>query len=126
MTDCDYNCPMDSFFNDPGVQRVPAGETRFLALRAEPDPQRKRLKVGLELTPFEQSPTLEICLYDSDGVCSCAASIIEPPSWNFELTLHIRKKEPAGSYRLTASLFYPDLGEVDREEIPITVPATPQ
>lgn len=109
--------------NDPDVPRLPAPKTRLLDLWAEPSLDGRRLKVGLRLTPFEQRPTVELSLYDSSGDLASSASIVEPMGWKLELTLHVRKKEPAGIYRLNASLLYPELGEVDQRAIEITVPA---
>lgn len=114
---------MEFLINDPEVPRLPALKTRLLDLWAEPSPDGQRLKVGLRLTPFEKRPTVELSLLDSSGELTSSASIIEPVGWELELTLHVRKKEPAGVYRLNASLLYPELGEVDRREIEITVPA---
>ena len=43
--------------------------------------------------------------------------------WKLELTLHIRKTGSTnGKYTLTASLSYPELGEIDRRTLIIEVP----
>ncbi len=115
---------MEFFLNDPNIQRVSPDQTRFVDLRAEPYPDGKKIRISLELTPFEKRPNIELSLLDSEGVDAGSASIIEPMGWKLELTLHNRKPAPEiGKYTLIASLSYPDLGEVDRREISIETPA---
>jgi hypothetical protein len=128
---------MGFFFADPNVERLPPTETRLLDLRAEPEPDGKRIRVFLDLTPFQQKPDIELLLFDSAGREASSASIIEPVGWNLELTLHIRKvfapvpevapegkMEPSvaahETYTLQANLSYPDLGLVDQRRIAIS------
>ena len=114
---------MEFFFTDPNIERLLPSQTRLLDLRAEPDPDGKRLRVALDLTPFQQRPYIELSLTDLTGNEAASASIVEPVGWKLELTLHIRKTGPtAGKYTLTASLSYPELGEIDRRKIIIEMP----
>ena len=106
---------MEFFINDPSIPRYPPAEVHLLDLRADSDPDRKRLRVTLELTPFKQRPIIELDLTDSAGNKVASASIIEPVGWKLELTLHIRKIVPTnGKYTLVASLSYPDMGDRQR------------
>ena len=116
---------MESFFTDPDIARLPAADTRLLDLCAEPYPDGKRLRVTLNLTPFQQKPYLELTLIDPTGNIAATASIIEPVAWRLELTLHIRMpaKSLSGGYNLTAVLSFPDLGEIDRRSIAIKIPS---
>jgi hypothetical protein len=114
---------MEFFINDPNIERTPPAETRLLDLQAKPDPDGKRLRVVLSLTPFQQRPVIELSLTDSAGTIVASASIIEPVGWKLELTLHIRKTGMNnGKYTLAASLTYPDLGEIDRRTFIVEVP----
>ena len=113
---------MEFFLNDPEIERFPPTETRLLDLRVEPYPDGRRLRVALDLTPFQKRPSLELTLTDSTGAEAGSASIIEPNSWKLELTLHIRQPDPAGTYTLSVCLSYPELEEVDRRTITITIP----
>ncbi len=118
---------MEFFFNDPNIQRLPPEETRLVNLRADPSPDGKRLRVTLELTPFQRKPYIELVLADGSGKEMTSASIVEPNGWKLELTLHIRKStadiksetDKSGNCTLTAVLSYPDLGEIDRRQIPV-------
>ena len=114
---------MEFLLNDPNIERRPPAETRLLDLHAEPDPDGKRIRVALDLTPFQQKPYIELSLTDSNGNAAASTSIVEPVSWKLELTLHIRKTgTTAGKYTLAASLSYPELGEIDRRTTIIDVP----
>lgn len=113
---------MEFFINDPNIQRLPPEATRLLGLRAEPDPDGKRMRVVIELTPFQKRPDIELKLTDSAGVEVSAASIIEPVGWKLELTMHIRTSAPTpGKYTLVASVSYSDLGEVDHQTLVVEI-----
>jgi hypothetical protein len=115
---------MEFFLNDSQAPRQPPDQTRLLDLRAEPYPDGQRLRVTLELTPFQQRPYLELTLKHLGGEEVVSASIVEPMTWKLELTLHIRKANfSVGKYTLVAGLSYPDLGEIDRRELTIDIPA---
>jgi hypothetical protein len=114
---------MEFFINDPNIVRYPPAKIHVLDMRANPAPDGKRLQVALDLTPFQQRPIIELDLTDSSGNKVASANIIEPVGWKLELTLHIRKTGPTyGKYTLSASLSYPELGEVDRHTLVIEVP----
>src|SRR5512141_3211215 len=118
---------MEFFFNDPNIERLPPEKTRLLDLRADPNPDGKRIHVTLELTPFLKRPYLELVLANPAGLAISSVSIIEPNGWKLELTMHLRPgsvplpgTEPPpeteemvveiGQCSLTAVLSYPDLG----------------
>jgi hypothetical protein len=113
---------MEFFLNDPQIERFPPAETRLLDLRAAPYPDGRRLRVAIDLTPFQKRPMLELTLTDSAGAEAGSVAIVEPNSWKLELTLHIRQPAPSGTYALSARLLYAGLDEVDQREISITVP----
>ncbi|PIZ26514.1 MAG: hypothetical protein COY47_00035 [Chloroflexi bacterium CG_4_10_14_0_8_um_filter_57_5] len=125
---------MDAFFLDPNVERLPPEETRILDLCAEPYPEGKRVRISLELTPFQQRPYIELTLNDPDGNEVSSASIVEPMGCKLELTMHLRPSTSlppvaplrTGAYQLTAVLSYPDLGEIDRLETSIVIPTITQ
>jgi hypothetical protein len=100
---------MDIFFPDDLLPRATPEETRITELRAEAYPDRGRVRVNLEITPFQTRPHVDISLTDSDGDEVATTSFVEPMTWKLEFTLHIRgKADPAGGYRLEARLYYPD------------------
>ena len=98
---------MDFFFPEDQLQRMTPEETRITSLTAQPYPDGYRLRVNIEMTPFQKRPHLEVVLRDADGDEVTSASIVEPMSWKIEFTMHIRG-ELNNPYTLEATLFYPD------------------
>ena len=116
---------MEFFLTDPNIERTLPADTRLINLRAEPYSEGRRLKVTLDLTPFQEKPYLDLALTDFSGELIAATSIVEPITCGLELNLHIRKDGEAqgGPYKLTAIISYPDLGEVDRRDLYINFPS---
>jgi hypothetical protein len=98
---------MDFFLPEDHLQRTTPAETRIMALTAEPYPDGYRLRVNIEMTPFQQRPHLEVVLRDADNEEVASSSIVEPLGWKIEFTMHIRG-ELNNPYTLEARLFYPD------------------
>jgi len=98
---------MEFFFPEDNLQRMTPEETRITSLTAEPYPDGYRLRVNIEITPFQKRPQIEVALNDADGEEVASSSIIEPMNWKIEFTMHIRG-ELRNPYTLQAKLFYPD------------------
>ena len=98
---------MDFFLPEDHLQRAVPEETRITSLTAHPYPDGYRLRVNIEMTPFQQRPHLEVVLNDADNQEIASSSIIEPLGWKIEFTMHIRG-ELNNPYTLQARLFYPD------------------
>ena len=98
---------MDFFFPEDNLQRMTPEETQITSLSAEPYPDGYRLRVNIEITPFQKRPFIEVTLNDSDGEEVASSSIVEPLTWKLEFTMHIRG-ELKNPYTLEAKLFYPD------------------
>ena len=98
---------MDFFLPEDHLQRAVPEETRITSLTAAPYPDGYRLRVNIEITPFQQRPHLEVVLKDANHEEIASSSIIEPLGWKIEFTMHIRG-ELNNPYTLEARLFYPD------------------
>ena len=129
---------MDIFFEDPTEIPLPPDEVRIRELRAEPWPDGLRVKIYLEVDPFQQKPSANVFIHDAQGRELAQASVIETMTRRMEFTMHLRQAEPGGEYRLNAVLFYtdplpepqpgeqapiqlPDSTEVDRAEVTFTI-----
>lgn len=97
---------MDIFFQDPSVIPLPPNEVRIKTLRAEPWPDNRRIRVYLEITPFQKRPSGEIILINSFGEETSSISIIETIDPKMEFTLHIRGQQPTGEFTVRATIFY--------------------
>ena len=98
---------MDFFLPEDHLQRATPEETRITSLTAEPYPDGYRLRVNIEMTPFQTRPHLEVVLSDADQEEVASTSIVEPLGWKIEFTMHIRG-ELNNPYTVEAKLFYPD------------------
>lgn len=112
------------FFNIDSIEiRQSPTEVRFKSIQVEPFSDGKRVHVKIHLTPFQRPPCLELSLEDPNGNEASSVSIIEPPHWIQELTMHIRiSVKPPGRLILNARLFYPDIEGYDSRSVEIMVP----
>ncbi len=98
---------MDFFFPEDNLQRMTPEETHITSLTAEPYPDGERVRVDIEMTPFQTRPYLEVTLTDANGGEVATASIVEPMGWKLEFTMHLRGSN-LGPFKIEARLFYPD------------------
>ncbi len=98
---------MDFFFPEDNLNRATPEETKITTLTAQPYPDARRIRVNLEITPFQKRPYIEITLTDANNNEIAATSIVEPLSWKLELTMHIRG-QLNNPYTLNAKLYYPE------------------
>lgn len=86
---------------------LPKEEVRILSASAAPYPDRQRLRVAIEVSPFLERPNLLLMVHDERDEVVGEASIIATMHPNMEFTLHLRHKgEPTGAHSLTVELFY--------------------
>jgi hypothetical protein len=95
------------FFPEDHLERATPEETRITSLHAEAYPDGRRLRVTLEMTPFQKRPYLEVLLRDADNVDVASAAIVEPLSWKLEITMHVRG-QTRDPHTLEVKLYYPD------------------
>ena len=100
----DFFLPMA---NDNSSDRAAPEDTKITQLSAHPYPDGYRLRVNLEITPFQKRPYIELTLHDSDGNEVASTNFVEPLSWKLEFTMHLRG-ELNNPYALSARLYYPD------------------
>ncbi|NUM44577.1 MAG: hypothetical protein HUU38_07700 [Anaerolineales bacterium] len=108
---------MDIFFHDPDDIPLPPHEVRIRTFAVQPYPDGRRLRVYLEITPFQKKPSAEVTLYNPLGHPAGNVSIIETIDPRLEMTLHIRGAVLPGSYTARADLFYQDLPEDTAEMV---------
>ena len=117
---------MDIFFQDPTDIPLPPEEVRIRELTAEPWPDGRRVRVYVELTPFQTRPNGEINITNEEEEEVASVSFIETIDPKMQFTLHLRTPETQGDYSVNAIIFYPalvngqELGETqDQEPLPL-------
>ena len=111
------------FFDDMEVVPLPPEEVRINKISVLPYPDGQRVRVNIEMTPFQIRPWLALVLKDSNGDEVTTADIIEPLNYKLELTLHIRKEDPSGQYLLVTRLYYPEQADNDNKEVAFEIRA---
>jgi hypothetical protein len=128
---------MDIFFQDPNEIPLPPAEVRLRQLRAEPWPDGQRVKIYLEVDPFQKRPSAEVTITDSAGDEVAQVSIVETMIRNMEFNMHLPSGRPGGEYSVQAVIYYeqplpadapPDAERpapmiVDRGQAAFTIPA---
>lgn len=109
---------MDIYFREPTDIPLPPKEVRIRELRAEPWPDSRRVRLYLELTPFQKLPSGEIVVLNATGDEVSSASIIETIDPRMELTLHLKGDRLEGEFKVSAIIYYLEEGEENAEEVP--------
>jgi hypothetical protein len=107
---------MDIFFQDPTDIPLPPEEVRIRELTAEPWPDRRKVRVKLELTPFQKRPNGEINILNDKGEEVISVSFIETIDPKMQFTMHLRTLETEGEFTVTATVFYPILENTEETE----------
>lgn len=97
---------MDIFFQDPSEIPLPPAEMRIRDLHAEPSPDGKRVRVYVEVAPFQKRPNLDLTISNDQKEEVASVSVIETMVRKLEMTMHIRGSPSGGTYALAATLYY--------------------
>ena len=111
------------FFDSMEATPLPPEEVRINRVSADPYPDGQRVRIAVEMTPFQIRPWLELTLADSQGDEIATADVIEPLNYKIELTMHVRRAEPEGQYSLSVRLYYPEQADNDRKEVSFVIRA---
>jgi hypothetical protein len=104
---------MEFFFPENNLDRMSPDETKILSLTADPYEDGRRVRVNIEISPFEIRPHLEFTLTDMESQEISTASFVEPMTWKLEFTMHMRAEPADGPLDLEARLYYPDGPEAE-------------
>jgi hypothetical protein len=118
---------MDIFFTDPNDIPLPPEEVRIRSFRVEPWPDKRRVRVLLEFTPFQKGPNSEIEIHNADGDEVASLTIIETINPKMDLTIHLRGGEPSGLYTASIMVYYYEAEEqsISAKEDPTKAPLPP-
>lgn len=102
---------------------LPPTEVRFSDLHVEPWPDGQRVRIHVEITPFQQRPNISAHIRNQDGDEIASTSVIETIDNKLVFTMHLRGPQTGNSYLLAANLFYEEQGVVDEREVAFQVDA---
>jgi len=98
------------FYFLPSENALPPKEVKFTRLAVDPWPDGRRVKVSIELTPFQSPPSLVLLIKDHQSREVSRILFVEAQETVLSFTIHLRQAGN-GEYSLNASINYPDLGE---------------
>ncbi len=85
----------------------PREKIRIEQLDVTPYPDRFRVHIHIQVTAFLERPNLILVAHDEHDQIVSELNVIETMHHDMEFTMHLRNiAEPAGTYTLTADLFY--------------------
>ena len=96
-------------FSDLGGVPLPPDKVRIRALRVDPLPNGRLVRVYLEVDPFQKRPSVDLTICDNEGREVASTSIIESMDRNIEIRMHVPGAGPEREYSLKAILFYADI-----------------
>ena len=111
---------MDIFFHDPNEIPLPPEEVRLRELRATPWQDGLRVKIYLEVDPFQKRPNAQVTITNTAGMEVARVSILETMTRKMEFNMHLREPEPGGEYTVETIIYYQNLptqGESLSEEL---------
>lgn len=99
---------MELQFVDPQNVPQPRDKVKIERLEASPYPDGWRIKLNVDVTPFQERPSLELrVMRAEDDFLVAELSIIETMHRSMEFTVHVRGvQSPNGSYIAQADLYY--------------------
>lgn len=110
------------FYHTPPESGRPRDKVRLKALGLYVYPDRRRVAVGFDLTPFAERPSLEVAMVNANGEPAGSLNVIETLEANFSLIVHLRDSTPTATYSVQAVVYYVEPGEP--REVVHTVSAT--
>jgi hypothetical protein len=105
---------MDINFRDPSDIPLPPDEVRIRELRVEPFQDRRRVRLFIEITPFQQKPNCEIKIFTQSGSEAASLSIIEAIDYKMQFTVHLKDESTSGEYVAAMEVFYFEPGQSDQ------------
>jgi len=97
---------MDIFFHDPSEIPLPPEEVRLRELRATPWQDGQRVKIYLEVDPFQKRPNAQVTITNASGMEVARASILETMTRKMEFNMHLREPQPGGEYTVETIIYY--------------------
>ena len=112
-----YNASVNIQFFDHTSNNKPVlrEDVRLRDLRWELSPEKRRIALELELTPFIERPSIEIYIANGRGEKAGSLTIIETLDYQLSVVVHLRDKEPTDPYTIHAAVYYTSLEQGKRQ-----------
>lgn len=101
----------------------PRDKVKIERLEVKPYPDGWRVKINVDVTPFQERPSLELYIHTAAGKLIASPSVIETMHAKMEFTVHVRGvPSPDGDYTAEAALYYEDRSApTDRRQVAFSI-----
>jgi hypothetical protein len=113
---------MSMFFQDPNEVKLPPEEVRLKSVQVVPTNSTGRVKVLIELTPFQKRPNVEVSINAPSGKEAAHAVILDTLLPKLEVNMHIREFEQGLEYRVETRVYYQRLPEATTQPVELPLP----
>ncbi len=97
---------MDIFFQDPGEVPLPPEQVRIRDFQATPWPDGRRVRIYLEVDPFQKRPSADVVILTTEGNPVAEVSVVESATRKMEFNMHLRQSAPSARYQARVVLYY--------------------
>lgn len=101
---------------DPSEDALPPEEVRIRKVSFDVQADRRRVRISMELTPFQIPPDLAVVITDRDGIELASTNIIGAMNSRLSFTMHLPEMEPSSKCLFCAAVEYRQQGKVDEVE----------
>lgn len=108
---------MNISFEDEQEPLRPPADVRFRDAAVEVLPDGRRLRLWLEISPFQTAPNLEILVFNPEGEEAASTTMIGAMGPQMNLVLHLRGPLSSGMYRVEMFMWYEDEPPIDRTQM---------
>src|SRR3989337_1885968 len=97
---------MEIEFLDP-ARAPPPDQMAFRSVVVEPHSDGQRLKVSLQVAPFQVRPSIDLTVTNDQEKVVASSSIVEATETKMSVTLHLRDRPSEPRHRPPLLLVYP-------------------
>lgn len=113
---------MNIFFYDPDEVRLPPEEVRLKKVEVIPKADGGRVKIRLELTPFQKRPNISVMITAQSGKEVANTTILETMLTQLEITMHLRGRETGDHFVVETIVYYQMVPQPTETEVEIQLP----
>jgi hypothetical protein len=111
---------MDLNLVDSSDVPVPPEDVRIRGLQVMPLSDGRRLRVEIELTPFQKPPTIDVTIENARGVELASTSVIEAMTPQMSFMMHLNAPVQEKAHRVVCVVHYIDGPQTDEKTLILT------
>ncbi len=109
---------------NPSEGDLPPEEVRIRTVSIDVQADRRRVRISIELTPFQSPPDLAVMITDRDRRELVSTNIIGAMNSKLSFTMHLPELRPSSDCMLHAAVEYQQQGRTDEMEKAFSLTST--